>query len=134
MAVVGILGYAAFHHVEHRLTDGRVHHLQHTSAHAACLHQLCAVFALVMDCAACQHQSCAVFVLVKDCAACQSQLCAVFALVMICLMGICVQAVFIIHHATCHPTLVTDTGNRLSEYIDKYVCDLIVREFTVSPT
>ena len=35
MATVGVLRYAAFHHVEHGLTDGRVHHLHHTSHHAA---------------------------------------------------------------------------------------------------
>ena len=36
MATVGVLRYAAFHHVEHGLTDGRVHHLHHTSHHVAC--------------------------------------------------------------------------------------------------
>jgi len=37
MASVGILRYAAFHHIEHGLTDGRIHHLHHSSDHAACL-------------------------------------------------------------------------------------------------
>ncbi len=39
MAVVGVLGYAAFHHVEHGLTDGSIHHLHHTSHRAACSHK-----------------------------------------------------------------------------------------------
>ncbi len=39
MAGVGVLGYASFQHVEHGLTDGRIHHLHHTSHHAACLNR-----------------------------------------------------------------------------------------------
>jgi hypothetical protein len=50
MAIVGILRYAPFHHVEHGLTDGSVHYLHYSSDCAACQHQLCVNFALVMDC------------------------------------------------------------------------------------